>query len=547
MISTRSCALVLICCSLIASGVCATFGSSWSDRLSSHRGFFQVTVAPEGPAAWETRAFPRPRRTIFVVMDGLGHHEAETMGSLAQIGRTGQCRKTYVGSQSMSRPVYAVMSTGLEQDRTGSRGNDDTSPLAAESIWEIATRSGLKVSGVSELAWWRELFPRGFTTYDVRPRHEDFFKAARPADLMLIHTVYIDELSHDHGAGSSEVREAVRRADRELWGLLGTIDPQHDLLIVTADHGHSLRGGHGGQQERVVNVLTCYAGPGVQKLAGAAPPAELPVMRTTSVGPSLALLLGLRFPSQMLAGVGPHGDDLDVLWQIADERSFPPGYLRDRRAEVERFRAANREQLLRWLPESGGSWDGFYRWHAQRQARSALLWAVPFLGILGILALAHRGLTRAPGRRQARVPGALVALAWIGFVWLLGFSLQVLLRGSFDLTSTNHREEFIHFTCAVGTVTGTVAVALHMAWRRSLRALMLDLSALLCLSALAGLMHPAVLGWKLGFPIPRPELIFFPYFAALFVSCLAGIGMSVALTAWIHAEVRRRRAAPLSD
>lgn len=545
MRSTRSCALLLITCSLIASGVCATFGSSWSDRLSSHRGFFQVTVENPAPAGWQQRAFPRPRRTVLVVVDGLGHHEAQTLGSLAQVGLMGQCRKTYVGSQSMSRPVYAVMSTGLEQDRTGSRGNQDTSPLAAESIWEIATRSGLSVSAVSELSWWRELFPRGFTSYEVRPRHEDYFKLARPADLMLIHTVYVDELSHDHGAGSSEVREALRRADRELWGLLGTLDPRQDLLIVTADHGHSLRGGHGGQQERVVNVLTCFAGPGVHKIEGAAPPSALPAMRTTSLGPSLALFLGLPFPSQMLAGLGPHGDDLDVLWQLADERAFPAGYLRERRAEVDRFRAANREQLLRWLPESGGSWDGFYRWHTERQVRHALLGSVPLLGALGLLALAHRRLARASGRR-ARVPDLVVAIVWMGFVWLLGYSLQVVLRGSFDLTSTNHREEFIHFTSALGTVCGTLAVALHMAWRRSLRALMLDLSGLLVVSSLAGLLHPAVLGWKLGFPIPRPELIFFPYFSALFVGCLAGIGLSVAFTAWIHAEVRRRRAAPLS-
>ena len=62
MVSTRSCALVLISCSLIASGVCATFGSSWSDRLSSHRGFFQVTVAPPAPAASPTTSAISPPR-----------------------------------------------------------------------------------------------------------------------------------------------------------------------------------------------------------------------------------------------------------------------------------------------------------------------------------------------------------------------------------------------------------------------------------------------------------------------------------------------------
>ena len=51
-----------------------------------------------------------------------------------------------MGTLSVSRPVYAVLPTGLEQDRTGVRNNDDTSPCAAESLWQVARRTGLTVT-----------------------------------------------------------------------------------------------------------------------------------------------------------------------------------------------------------------------------------------------------------------------------------------------------------------------------------------------------------------------------------------------------------------
>jgi hypothetical protein len=542
MASTRSYSLLLVVCSLLAAGLCGVAGSTWSDRMSSHRGFYQVSVTAPAPSPPITPSAPsgRPRRTVVVVLDGLSYRDAQGMGALEQLAASGQCRKTYVGSMSMSRPVYAVISTGLEQDRTGSRGNDDTSPLAAESIWEVAKQSGLLVSGISELPWWRELFPRGFTRYDVRPRPENYFAQARPADLQLIHTVYIDETGHDFGARSPEFQAAVRRADRELWGLLGTLDLSRDLLVVTADHGHSLRGGHGGQQERITHVMTCFAGPRVQRRGTGG------TMASTSIAPALALLMGLRFPAQLRAGTGPGGapdDDLEVLWQIADPTGFPPGYLGQRRAEIERFRAENRQQLVRWLPQSDGTWTGFYDSHRRRQERLWLGAAAAAGLVLVLLAATHLRHLRAHKRRWAVLNSALSGV-WIASVWALGFGLQVLLRGSFDLTSTNHREEFIHFTCALGAICGTAAVLVHIAWRRSLRALMLDLSALLGLSALAAAAHPLVLGWKLGFPVPRPELMFFPYFAALFVGCLAGIGLGVALIGWVHGELRCRRSVP---
>ena len=86
-----------------------------------------------------TRRSMRPRVGVAWIEGALDDEE-----SLARLAEVGQCRKTDVGALSLSRPVYAVLSTGLEADRTGARFNDDSSALAAESVWDVAREAGLE-------------------------------------------------------------------------------------------------------------------------------------------------------------------------------------------------------------------------------------------------------------------------------------------------------------------------------------------------------------------------------------------------------------------
>lgn len=517
---------LLLLCSTIGLAVSTIFGVGYAERHSSHAGFYRVRVDDTlGPVA----ALERPRRTVVVVWDGLGYVEASAMPTLARLGERGQCRRTDVGPLSLSRPVFAVLSTGLEQDRTGARGNDDVSPLGAESVWDVARRSGLSVSAVSELPWWRELFPRGFDEYVMPPREEDYFRLAPPADLSLVHPIYVDETGHEQGAGSLAYRDAVRRADAELGAFVDTLDLDRDLLVVTADHGHALHGGHGGRQDRIAHVRTCYAGRGVRHLASAGP------MRSTTIGPSIALLLGLRFPAHMRA----QDDDLDTLWEIADPRAFPAGYLAERRETVERFRMENRAQLERWLPSSEGSWERFRLVHRALQVLRALPLFVLALLVVAALPRLHR--------RRASAHGMGATPRWLGPAFVLGLLAaialtQLALRGSFDLSSVSTGDGFIQFTIAMSLAWSALAVALHLGVVRDLGALMLDWSALSVVGTLLSVAHPLALGWQVGYPAPPAEAHFFPYFAALALGVLHGVGLLLCLAARVSA--RRRRAAP---
>lgn len=487
-------------------------GVGYADRLVAPAGLHTVHVDDRVPAEPRVR---RPRSATLVVLDGLGHEEAQRMPTVARMQARGQCRRTDVGSLPMSRPVYAVLSTGLEADRGGIRDNDDTSPSPAQSIWQLARADGMTVAGISELAWWSELFPAGFDAFDLHGLSTNYFALAPAADLRLIHPLYIDEAGHEFGAASPQYIESVARADRELGGYLDTLDLDRDLLVVTADHGHSLRGGHGGLQDRVAHVITCFAGPGVRHLGAPGP------MRSTSVAPALALLLGLPFPAEMRAG----DDELDLLADLVDPAAFPTDYLDDRRRGLERFRAANADQLRAWSPASKGSWDRFYALERARQRRGAL---PALLGVLVLLAL--------QARAHRRPRPALFGLGFVVCFYLALFAGQVGLRGSFDLSSVAGREQFIGFTVTLSLLVSLAAIGLHLLLRRDLIALLRDLAVLALTGAVLCLAHPLAFGWRVGFPLPPPSLYFFPYFAAIALPVACGVALLFGLACVVWAQ-----------
>ncbi|MEM6994123.1 MAG: alkaline phosphatase family protein, partial [Myxococcota bacterium] len=281
----RAARLLAIVCVLCA-GVCAWIGANYIPRLSDHRGYFLVDV----PDAVEAEPPARPRTTTLVVVDGLRRDAARSMDVVARLAARGQCRDADVGPYTVSRPIYALLSTGLEVDRSGARNNDETSPLRAESVWEVAVQAGLSAGVASHLPWWHQLFPRALQPWVDVDKDDDVFEAsaALDTDLTVIHPVYVDTAGHDAGGDSPEYRAAVARADAEASAWLDARDLARDLVIFTADHGHVDAGGHGARQPDVATVLVCFAGPGIAHRVDA------PKLDSRVIAPAIAVSLGLR-------------------------------------------------------------------------------------------------------------------------------------------------------------------------------------------------------------------------------------------------------------
>ncbi|MCC6807341.1 MAG: alkaline phosphatase family protein [Deltaproteobacteria bacterium] len=475
----------LIAAAAIVIGAVTGQGYIW--RLANHAGYFLVPV--NEPALPKIDA---PAKTFVIVVDGLRQDAAARMASARALQARGTCVSADVGPISISRPVYAVISTGLEQDRTGSRNNATWEPLTADSIWQRASDAGFTVCGYSELPWWQQLFPQAFARYEVDADPDALFLRPRqsPCTLTLLHPVFVDETAHDHGAASPEYEAAVARVDAQIAKLLERVDLDRDLVILTADHGHRDRGGHGGRQPELANVLTCFAGKGVAGKGVATRPTVDPFdMRT--LAPTLAVLLGVPFPKTMRAGE----DGLDQIFTITDAAAFPQGYLDARRRGIELFRSANQRALA---DLAAASWSELYAFLRHQQ------WARGTVVLLFALALAFRRFNR-EGR------GLVV---WLLATWAATCAGLAAVRGAFDFTAINYQAPFILLTSACAAVAAGAAISIH---RRAFpkRVCKDDLGTLVITTAIACLAHIVAYGWPLGAPLPGPELLFLPFVGAI--------------------------------
>jgi hypothetical protein len=460
----------------------------------------------------------RPRHTVFVVIDGLRRDAAEGMRVTQKLLGAGQCRVSDQGSWTVSRPIYALLSTGLEVDRTGARNNEQTTPLAAESVWQVARAHGLKVSGSSHLPWFRELFPDGFDRYTTGTTHaDDVFQAGGALlDVNVFHPLYVDEAGHHHGASSPEYAARVARADSEVAGLMDRLDVERDLVVFVADHGHRAQGGHGGAQPEIKDVLLCFAGKNVARRTDRAP------FDARSIAPALSLLLGLPFPRHMRAG----DDGLDAIFDVASFGESDRAYVDDRRAAVARFREANRASLEQSLGSAPGTWARLYAREADAQSRRGLV-------VMALVAV-FLGLRVAGAKRRGERPA--MTLAWVAFAFFATWVVHRAILGELDFTVINLKVQFVPRAFAVVFLSASVAAAAHAGVLRRWDRLASDMITLLGVLLIANVGHGFVYGWPLGFPLPPTAPRYLPFFGAIALVGYALIALVVVVAAWRRAR-----------
>jgi hypothetical protein len=501
---------------VIAAATAMVLGEHYVPRLPNHEGYFLVPVDDEVRAPRTSR----PRHTAFILVDGLRADAAETMQSARALARAGQCRLSDQGPYTVSRPEYALLSAGLEVDRSGARNNELTTPLAAESVWQVAHAHGLRVAGSSHLPWFEQLFPDGFDRFVASRTHAtDVFAAGGDlVDVNLFHPLYVDEAGHRHGAASPEYAAAVARADREIASLLARLDLTRDLVVLTADHGHRAEGGHGGAQPEIRHVLACFAGFGVTK----APEDERRAFDGRSTGPLLAVLLGLPYPRHMRAG----DDGLDALWEIAREDPADAAYFADRRAAVLHFRDENRAALERWLGGPPGTWARLYAREGRRQATRAAVVAL-------VVALVTAFVLRRRGGEWAR------SAAWLaGNVVALWVAHRIVL-GEIDYTVINRKELFLVRAFGVTAMAAAASLALHWGLavgKRRIGRLVDDWSLLVGLMLAASIGHIVVFGWPLGFPLPPAPLRYLPFFGSVALFGYSGLLAVLVAAEWLRSK-----------
>ena len=481
---------------LVVGAVTFVLGNGHFGRVSSPEGFRRIPVddAPRAPG-------PHPRHAVLAVVDGLADADAQALSTVRALRASWPCLRTDVGTISLSRPGYAVLSTGLESDRNGCRSNADARPIAAQSLWEVAREQGREVDAASSVGWWKELFPRGFDGYRVGESPDDLYASALLGDVALIHSGYLDDAAHEHGIDSAPFAAAMARIDRELGELVGRLDLRRDVLVVTADHGHVLRGGHGGRGPRESFTRTCFAG------AGVLPGARDAEASATIVAPTLAMLAGLPFPRDARASADGD-DDLDLALSLLDPAQLGRAWLDDRRAQIGRMRAAN----PRWADVYA---EGWRRQHLGLAAALGL-------AALTVVALVRRG------------PQLGFTLAWLVATLAAAVGVLRAMHGRLDLSAIRYATgDWVRPSLAATTLVGVLAIGTHLAVRRDLDVLSRDLLALSLFGGVLSAAYPLVFGWHLGFPLPDARLVFLPVLLGIVVLPLAALATLVSLLgAW---------------
>jgi Type I phosphodiesterase / nucleotide pyrophosphatase len=275
------------------------------------------------------------RRVFLVIIDGLRLDKSYELPFLDELRRRGVDTEAQSHYPTWSRPNYVSILTGVPPVASGVRTNHHSTPVELDSLMDRAHAAGLKVAFATDYDALPKLFlrKRGPTAEEddepldidamerplsdaaIRAPDANFvspFDDARyapwpggfsesgaqvaqgDAELVVLLVGAVDAAGHSHGGASQDYRVAAELADHALARALGRVDLTQDAIVITADHGHTNRGGHGGIEPEVLSVPLVMAGAGV-KAGASADDAHL-----IDIAPTVATLLGMPAPGHGL-------------------------------------------------------------------------------------------------------------------------------------------------------------------------------------------------------------------------------------------------------
>jgi len=254
--------------------------------------------APVAPITDATGASPAPpARVLVVVIDGLRADVAAELPFVRELGDRGARAELTSEAPVFSSAQYVSMLTGVPPRDSGVRTNVGLERTPLDNVARRLRAAGRRSVEIGDqVDWWRTLFGDDIAT--TRVTAPDALPAAAialmpGADLLLVHLCDVDRAGHDAGAASAAYRTAARAADDETRRLAEAWGWPAANVVVLADHGHTWRGGHGGDETDVRRSFFAAGGPAIA--AGARGDAGR--MRMIDVAPTLAAMLGVPAPA----------------------------------------------------------------------------------------------------------------------------------------------------------------------------------------------------------------------------------------------------------
>ena len=226
---------------------------------------------------------------------------------------------------SVSGPCYASIHTGVSPQTHGILSNDNRFRVDLPDIFSEVASAGGKTGAVTH-SFWSEFFNRSpfdpvrdieydepegpihhgrfhtMTGYghinQMTPSDVDLFATLtmltkkHEIDYGILHTSTLDSMGHRFGHQCSEMDHACYVLDGMLAAFLpGWLEDGYEV-IVTADHGQTDRGHHGGHEDLQQDVAVYYFGSGKG-------PKQDTMLDQLQLAPTVLKRLGVKIPNSM--------------------------------------------------------------------------------------------------------------------------------------------------------------------------------------------------------------------------------------------------------
>lgn len=227
---------------------------------------------------------------------------------------------------STSASCYASIHTGVVPAVHGSTGNQDVFRLNIPDIFSEVRKAGGITAAVTH-SFWSEFFNRApfdpirdieydepdspsinhgrFHTMQgygavnqMTPCDADLFATLSmlierySINYGILHTCTLDCMGHRYKHACEEMDDACFLLDAQLAPFIRRWRNAGYEIILTADHGQSERGHHGGRGEDQQDTALYYFGP-------ATGPEPETLLQITQIAPTVLSRLGVRVPKQM--------------------------------------------------------------------------------------------------------------------------------------------------------------------------------------------------------------------------------------------------------
>ncbi|AVQ31196.1 alkaline phosphatase family protein [Fusobacterium varium] len=212
-------------------------------------------------------------KVILVIIDGLSYGTKKYMGFLEALKSENltDSYKVQSGYPSLSRPLYEEILTGVSPVNSGIVNNEIKRLSKEESVFSLAVKNGKKTAAAAYY-WVNELYNTGgfdrirdsetenemaninygrfywednFPDTHLFVQGEILRKKYNP-DILLIHSMNVDDIGHKFGGTSSEYIDSARKISDILSALVPNWIKEGYQIIITSDHGMSKLGNHGG-------------------------------------------------------------------------------------------------------------------------------------------------------------------------------------------------------------------------------------------------------------------------------------------------------------